>query len=158
MCACQLVLAALRFYPLYPPPPGTCLDLTGDAALQLQQLPDLLLLPSDLAPFAKLVAAPPASQAGGGYVPLPHAGAAGEGAAGEDAFLKASQSAVTWPYSQPAFPPRPIAFTPPVHHHRLPAGPVCGQPWQVGKGQQRWHVRLRDAGGGCWQGVAAVPG
>lgn len=56
-----------RFYPLYPAPPGTCLDLTSDTALELQQLPDLLLLPSDLAPFAKLVAATPATTAGGAY-------------------------------------------------------------------------------------------
>jgi hypothetical protein len=56
-----------RFYPLYPPPLGTCLDLTGDAALQLQQLPDLLLLPSDLAPFAKHVLAAAATEAGGTY-------------------------------------------------------------------------------------------
>jgi hypothetical protein len=45
------------------------LDLTADAALQLQQLPDLLLLPSDLAAFAKTVAAAPATVTGGGYQP-----------------------------------------------------------------------------------------
>jgi hypothetical protein len=58
-----------RFFPLYPAPPGSCLDLTADAALQLQQLPDLLLLPSDLAAFAKTVAAAPATATGGGYQP-----------------------------------------------------------------------------------------
>lgn len=67
VCAC-------RFYPLYPPPPGTCLDLTGDAALQLQRLPDLVLLPSDLAPFAKHVVAAPATEAGGTFQPAPPEG------------------------------------------------------------------------------------
>lgn len=66
-----------RFYPLYPPPLGTCLDLTADAALQLQQLPDLLLLPSDLAPFAKHVLAAAASEAGGTYQPAATPGAEG---------------------------------------------------------------------------------
>ncbi|WIA13462.1 hypothetical protein OEZ85_007042 [Tetradesmus obliquus] len=63
------VIGQRRFFPLYPAPPGSCLDLTADAALQLQQLPDLLLLPSDLAAFAKTVAAAPATTAGGGYQP-----------------------------------------------------------------------------------------
>jgi DNA polymerase alpha subunit B len=45
------------FYPLYPAAPGACLDTTSDAALALPRLPDLLLLPSDLAPFAKVVPA-----------------------------------------------------------------------------------------------------
>lgn len=69
------VVGQRRFYPLYPAPPGTCLDLTGDAALALGALPELLLLPSDLAPFAKLLAAPQAGPSSGGYV------AAGAGAA-----------------------------------------------------------------------------
>jgi hypothetical protein len=43
--------------------------LTGDAALQLQQLPDLLLLPSDLAPFAKHLLAAAATEAGGTFQP-----------------------------------------------------------------------------------------
>lgn len=60
---------ACRFYPLYPGPLGTCLDLTGDAALELQQLPDLMLLPSDLAPFAKVVTAAAATEAGGAFHP-----------------------------------------------------------------------------------------
>eukprot|EP00775_Hariotina_reticulata_P006992 gene6992-7206_t len=59
-----------RMYPLYPAPPGTCLDLTGDAVLHLQQLPELMLLPSDLAPFAKLVPAGVATAAGGSYAPI----------------------------------------------------------------------------------------
>lgn len=41
------------FYPLYPPPPGACLDTTFDAALVLPATPDVLVVPSDLAPFAK---------------------------------------------------------------------------------------------------------
>jgi len=45
------------FYPLYPAAPGACLDTTSDAALAIDPLPDLLLLPSDLAPFAKAVPA-----------------------------------------------------------------------------------------------------
>ena len=45
------------FYPLFPPAPGACLDTTHDAALAMPVLPDLLLLPSDLAPFAKAVPA-----------------------------------------------------------------------------------------------------
>lgn len=48
---------------------GTCLDLTGDAVLQLQELPELMLLPSDLAPFAKLVPAAAPTAAGGCYMP-----------------------------------------------------------------------------------------
>lgn len=77
-CCCVGVFAAhirRRFYPLYPPPLGTCLDLTGDAALQLHTLPHLLLLPSDLAPFAKAVAASAATEAGGTYQQPPAAAA-----------------------------------------------------------------------------------
>lgn len=43
------------FYPLYPAHPSTPLDTTSDHALRLSSLPDLMLLPSDLAPFAKVV-------------------------------------------------------------------------------------------------------
>ncbi len=42
------------FYPLYPPQLGTCLDTSESSQLQLRCSPDLLLLPSDLAPFAKV--------------------------------------------------------------------------------------------------------
>ncbi|KAF8059983.1 POLA2 [Scenedesmus sp. PABB004] len=71
------VVGQRRFYPLYPAPPGTCLDLTGDAALALESLPDLLLLPSDLAPFAKALPAAPARADGGGYAPAGSPGAEG---------------------------------------------------------------------------------
>lgn len=77
------MFGAFRFYPLYPPPMGTCLDLTGDAALELQQLPDLMLLPSDLAPFAKTVTAAAATEAGGAFQP---AAAEGERAVGGGAL------------------------------------------------------------------------
>lgn len=50
------------FYPLYPAPAGACLDLSQASQLQLPCTPDLLLLPSDLAPFAKVVQ--PGQQAG----------------------------------------------------------------------------------------------
>ncbi len=43
------------FYPLYPPAPGACLDTSLNAALAMPVTPDVLLLPSNLAPFAKLV-------------------------------------------------------------------------------------------------------
>jgi DNA polymerase alpha subunit B len=63
------------FYPLFPAAPGACLDTTADAALALASLPDLLLLPSDLAPFAKPVPA-------GGPHPECCASGGGEGAGG----------------------------------------------------------------------------
>eukprot|EP00877_Chromochloris_zofingiensis_P003455 jgi/Chrzof1/1310/Cz10g02170.t1 len=49
------VLGQRSFYPLYPAHPSTPLDTTSDHALRLSSLPDLMLLPSDLAPFAKVV-------------------------------------------------------------------------------------------------------
>lgn len=49
------LLGQRSFYPLFPPHPSACLDLSHDAGLRLQQLPHLLVLPSDLAPFAKAV-------------------------------------------------------------------------------------------------------
>lgn len=43
------------YYPLFPPPAGVPLDCSrSTAALQMPCTPDLLLTPSDLAPFAKL--------------------------------------------------------------------------------------------------------
>ncbi|GFR52569.1 hypothetical protein Agub_g15161 [Astrephomene gubernaculifera] len=57
------VLGQRSLYPLYPAPPGTCLDTSHYTQLQLPVAPDLLLLPSDLAPFAKVLA-PPAWEAG----------------------------------------------------------------------------------------------
>jgi hypothetical protein len=49
------------FYPLFPPALGTPLDLSlAPSALELSVLPDILVLPSDLAPFVKVSSAPPA--------------------------------------------------------------------------------------------------
>lgn len=42
-------------YPLYPALPGSGLDTSSYSQLQLPCLPDLLLLPSDLNPFAKVL-------------------------------------------------------------------------------------------------------
>ena len=47
-CVCR------SFYPLYPPALGSCLDSSRGAGLELPCTPDVLLLPSDLTPFAKL--------------------------------------------------------------------------------------------------------
>ncbi|KAG1660958.1 hypothetical protein FOA52_005583 [Chlamydomonas sp. UWO 241] len=49
------VLGQRCFYPLSPPPLGTCLDTAHAASLRLDEAPDLLLMPSNLAPFAKLL-------------------------------------------------------------------------------------------------------
>jgi len=43
------------YYPLYPPSLGTCLDTSLGQALDMPCTPDIMLYPSDLAPFAKLV-------------------------------------------------------------------------------------------------------
>jgi len=44
------------FFPLYPPPPGSMMDTKrAQVGLALPSAPHLLLLPSDLAPFAKLL-------------------------------------------------------------------------------------------------------
>lgn len=43
------------YFPLFPPPLGGCVDLSvAPQALDLPVLPHLLLLPSDLVPFAKV--------------------------------------------------------------------------------------------------------
>ena len=56
------VLTALEcdrsYYPLYPPASGSLLDCSQASNLQLLVTPDILLLPSDLNPFAKLVPVP----------------------------------------------------------------------------------------------------
>ncbi len=46
------------YYPLYPPASGSLLDCSQASNLQLPLTPDILLLPSDLNPFAKLVPVP----------------------------------------------------------------------------------------------------
>ncbi|KAG2444445.1 hypothetical protein HXX76_001198 [Chlamydomonas incerta] len=67
------LLGQRSFFPLYPAPLGTCLDTSHYSQLALAAAPDLLLLPSDLAPFAKVLrpeawaaAAPPGLVAAGG--------------------------------------------------------------------------------------------
>ena len=51
--------AQCSFFPLFPPPLGTPLDCSrAGPLLDMPCTPDLLLLPSDLAPFAKLCAVP----------------------------------------------------------------------------------------------------
>jgi DNA polymerase alpha subunit B len=44
--------------PMFPPPPGLPLDSANSTALELPCTPDVLVLPSDLQPFAKLVPLP----------------------------------------------------------------------------------------------------
>ena len=46
--------AVRSYYPLFPPALGTFLDTSLGAALGMPVTPDVLLLPSNLAPFAKL--------------------------------------------------------------------------------------------------------
>ncbi|KAF5835480.1 hypothetical protein DUNSADRAFT_7320 [Dunaliella salina] len=53
------VLGQRSFFPVYPAPPGTCLDLSSASFLTPACTPHLLLLASDLAPFAKMVAPQP---------------------------------------------------------------------------------------------------
>ncbi|XP_010250838.1 PREDICTED: DNA polymerase alpha subunit B isoform X2 [Nelumbo nucifera] len=53
--ACHLVNQR-SFYPLYPPAEGVPLDLSlVPEALQIPSVPDILVLPSDLAPFVKVL-------------------------------------------------------------------------------------------------------
>lgn len=50
------VLSQRSFYPLYPPSVGVPLDLSlAPEALQITSIPNILTLPSDLAPFVKLL-------------------------------------------------------------------------------------------------------
>ena len=53
-CSCR---CPRSYFPLFPPPPGSMLDTSKAAGLDMPATPDLLLLPSDMAPFAKLAAA-----------------------------------------------------------------------------------------------------
>ena len=54
------VLSLLHsYFPVFPPPPGSLLDTAlGAKQLRLPATPDVLLLPSDLAAFAKLLPVP----------------------------------------------------------------------------------------------------
>eukprot|EP00798_Chlamydomonas_sp_ICE-L_P021544 gene21544-28536_t len=47
------VVGQRSFYPIYPAAVGTCLDSSQASQLHLRQPPNVLVLPSDLAPFAK---------------------------------------------------------------------------------------------------------
>lgn len=55
----MLMCVVCSFYPLYPPTPGALLDSNLADKLHLPLTPDILLLPSDLNPFAKLLPVPP---------------------------------------------------------------------------------------------------
>ena len=59
------------FYPIFPAPSGACLDTSHYSALQLAACPDLLVLPSNLAPFAKLLPLDGPAAAPGGHVAVP---------------------------------------------------------------------------------------
>ena len=64
------VLQQRMFYPLYPPAPGSCLDSTlalERDSIFLPATPDVLILPSDLNPFAKEVPASPTIYSRKGY-------------------------------------------------------------------------------------------
>ncbi|XP_042506466.1 DNA polymerase alpha subunit B [Macadamia integrifolia] len=50
------LLSQHSFYPLYPPSEGVPLDLSlAPEAMQISSIPDILVLPSDLAPFVKVL-------------------------------------------------------------------------------------------------------
>jgi DNA polymerase alpha subunit B len=51
----NIVMCLRSYYPLYPPPLGACLDTSLGQALNMPCTPDIVLFPSDLAPFAKVV-------------------------------------------------------------------------------------------------------
>ncbi len=53
LICCLLLLCS--YFPMYPPPAGTLLDTSLAAALDLPCSPDILIVPSDLAAFAKLI-------------------------------------------------------------------------------------------------------
>ena len=71
--------AQASYYPLYPPPLGAALDTSQGERLRMAVTPHLLLLPSDLSPFAKVVplAVPPPPEA-----PVAAAAAAAPGTPG----------------------------------------------------------------------------
>ena len=55
--AAPSIMSMCSFYPLYPPAPGVMLDTTRAAQLAMHSRPDILLLPSDLAPWLKVTPA-----------------------------------------------------------------------------------------------------
>ena len=57
------------YFPMHPPPPGACLDTSkAVTALAMPCTPDVLVVPSNLAPFARLI---PVSRGGVGSAPAP---------------------------------------------------------------------------------------
>lgn len=60
MALASHIIGQQSFYPLNPPTLGACLDTSRAASLALRMLPHLLLLPSDLAPMAKILSLDPA--------------------------------------------------------------------------------------------------
>ena len=48
------VINGCSYYPVYPPAPGAMLDSSLASRLQMPCTPDIMLVPSDLNPFAKL--------------------------------------------------------------------------------------------------------
>lgn len=87
------------FYPLYPPAPGVPLDAALAPALHLDHTPDILILPSELAPFAKMV-----------HLPETHPGAGdaaavlvvNPGVAGKRAGLGTAAMVVVGPHGEAA--------------------------------------------------------
>jgi DNA polymerase alpha subunit B len=137
------------FFPVYPAPLGTCLDLTtASSALELALTPHILLLPSDLGAFAKVVTVPnqlmmstansSSNQQGTGLGPgavgaspapaAPHGGGASGGANG----VSAAGAAGT---QQQTLPPQPPSV-------------VCINPGRLARG----------TGGGTYALVSVVPG
>lgn len=57
-CTLTVLKCCRSYYPMYPPASGSLLDCSQASNLQLPVSPDILLLPSDLNPFAKLVPLP----------------------------------------------------------------------------------------------------
>jgi DNA polymerase alpha subunit B len=68
------------FFPLYPAPQGALLDARRGAGLALPRAPHLLVLPSDLAPFAKLLPGGTAASEAAAAPPAEGGAAAEDGA------------------------------------------------------------------------------
>jgi hypothetical protein len=58
ICSFRVLMSgtSCSYYPLYPPASGVPLDFSlANEALEISSTPDVLLLPSDLAPFVKVI-------------------------------------------------------------------------------------------------------
>jgi DNA polymerase alpha subunit B len=77
----QHLVAQGSFFPMFPPPAGLPLDASKAAALAMPVAPDVLLVPSDLAPFAKFLPVPAGGAAGAAGVAI-NPGRLARGAAG----------------------------------------------------------------------------